>query len=497
MKILLVEDSQSDARLEIEFLGESRTVDFDITRAERLHTAITILDRSRFDAVLLDLSFPHTEGVEAVARLSRRFPNMPIVVLTGADAADLAIQAIRAGAFSTLPKAEADASLLARVLHQAVERERVLEELRRKDQDLQAANASLAELVEKNADAILVLDKEGRILFANEAASRLFGRRLQDLLDVQFGLPGAGDIVTEVEIVRPASQEPGYAEARFVELIWKGTEGYLATLRDITERRRAEETLKTLNAELAEAKIGLERAVAYRTTELEAANAELEAFSYSVSHDLMAPLRSMAGFCQALKEDYGNALDEQAGDYIRRIVAASKRMAELIDDLLLLSRVSRRPLDRDTIDLSVLAGDVLADLKESGSGRDIDVAIAPELTAIGDRTLIRTVLENLLGNALKYSGERSKVRIEVGVVANGGSPAYFVRDNGAGFDMAYADKLFKPFQRLHLESEFAGTGIGLASVARIVQRHGGSVWAEGEPDKGATFFFTLGGEEGR
>ena len=497
MKILLVENSQSDSRLAIGSLGESRTVDFDVTCADGLDTAIAVLDRNSFDAVLLDLSFPSSEGVEPVAHLSKRFPSMPIVVLTGVDAADLAIQAIRAGAFSVLPRAEADANLLARVLHQTVERERVLEELRRKDRDLQAANASLAELVEKNADAILVLDKEGRILFANEAASRLFGRRSQDLLDEQFGLPGNGDAVTEVEIVRPASQEPGYAEARFVELIWKGMEGYLATLRDTTERKRAEETLKNLNAELAEAKIGLEKAVAFRTAELEAANAELEAFSYSVSHDLMAPLRSMAGFCQALKEDYGEALDEQAGDYIRRIVTASKRMAELIEDLLLLSRVSRRPLDRGSINLSALAKEVLADLKGSESGRDIDVAIAPGLKAIGDRTLIRTVLENLLGNALKYSGERSRVRIEVGVVANGGSPAYFVRDNGAGFDMAYADKLFKPFQRLHLESEFAGTGIGLASVARIVQRHGGSVWAEGEPDKGATFFFTLGGEKGQ
>lgn len=497
MKILLVEDSQRDARLEIEFLRASRTVDFDIICAERLDTAIAVLDRSSFDAVVLDLSLPDSEGVESVARLSERFPSMPIVVLTGVDAADLAIQAIRAGAFSALPRAEADASLLARVLHQTIERERMLEELRRKDRDLQAANASLAELVEKNADAILVLDKAGRILFANEAASQLLGRSLQDLLDEQFGLPGTGDVVTEVEIVRPASKEPQYAEARFVELIWRGMDGYLATLRDITERKRAEETLKSLNAELAEAKIGLEKAVAFRTAELEAANAELEAFSYSVSHDLMAPLRSMAGFCQALQEDYSEALDEQAGDYIRRIVIASRRMAELIEDLLLLSRVSRRPLDRDRIDLSALAEDILADLKGSEPGRHVDVAIAPGLTAIGDRTLIRTVLENLLGNALKYSGERSKVRIEVGVVPNGGSPAYFVRDNGAGFDMTYADKLFKPFQRLHSESEFAGTGIGLASVARIVRRHGGSVWAEGEPDKGATFFFTLGGEEGR
>ena len=497
MKILLIEDNQSDARLAVEFLGESKSVRFDITCADRLNTGIAALDRSDFDAVLLDLNLPDSTGVDSVVHLRERFSNIPIVVLTGIDAVDQSIQAIRAGAFSVLPKAEANADLLARVLHQTVERERVLKELRQKERELQAANANLAELVEKNADAILVLDKEGQVLFANEAAARLFGRSTQDVLEVQFGLPSAGDIATELEIVRPSSQEPKYADIRFVELTWKGIDGYLATLRDITERKRAEETLKRLNAELEEAKAGLEKAVAFRTAELAAANAELEAFSYSVSHDLKAPLRSMVGFCQALKEDYGEALDERAEDYIRRIVTASKRMAQLIEDLLLLSRVSRRPLDREKIDLSALAEEVFAEIEASEPGRDVDVAIAPGLSAVGDRTLIRSVLENLLGNAWKYSSQRPKARIEVGAAPNDGNPAYFVRDNGAGFDMTHVDKLFKPFQRLHTESEFAGTGIGLASAARIVRRHGGTVWAEGESAKGATFFFTLGGEEGR
>jgi light-regulated signal transduction histidine kinase (bacteriophytochrome) len=229
--------------------------------------------------------------------------------------------------------------------------------------------------------------------------------------------------------------------------------------------------------------------------DLEEANRELEAFSYSVSHDLRAPLRSIEGFSQILLEDYGDKLDEEGEDYLGRVRAASRRMAFLIDDLLDLSRVSRRPLRRELVDLSTQTREIAAELGKSQPEREAEFVIADGLTANGDARLLRLALENLLGNAWKFTSREEKARIEFGsTTLEGRERVYFVRDNGMGFDEAYAGKLFGAFQRLHGPEEFEGTGIGLATVQRIVRRHGGRVWAEGEVGQGATFFFTLDGE---
>ncbi len=243
---------------------------------------------------------------------------------------------------------------------------------------------------------------------------------------------------------------------------------------DITERKRAEDELRRANAEL------------------DASNRELEAFSYSVSHDLRAPLRSMEGFSSALIEDYRDKLDEQGRRYLKHVQDASDLMARLIDDLLKLSRVTRGEMNREVVDLSDLARTTVAALEKAEPDRRVEVSIAPDITANGDRSLLRLALENLLGNAWKFTGKVASPRIEMGVTEHDGRQAYFVRDNGAGFDMAYADKLFQPFQRLHKASEYPGTGIGLATVQRIIRRHGGQVWVESEVGHGATFYFTLG-----
>ncbi|MCL5062437.1 MAG: ATP-binding protein [Nitrospirae bacterium] len=224
---------------------------------------------------------------------------------------------------------------------------------------------------------------------------------------------------------------------------------------------------------------------------LGAANKELEAFSYSVSHDLRAPLRSIDGFSQALLEDYAERLDEQGRDYLSRVRAASQRMAQLIDDMLKLSRVTRAELRREEMDLSGLAQEIAAEQRRAQPGREVEFAIASGLRAHGDPKLLRIALENLLGNAWKFTGKRSGARIEFGMMHREGEAAYFVRDNGLGFDMAYAGKLFGAFQRLHDSREFPGTGIGLATVQRVIHKHGGRVWAEGEVEKGATFYFTI------
>lgn len=236
----------------------------------------------------------------------------------------------------------------------------------------------------------------------------------------------------------------------------------------------------------------LEELVRERTAQLEASNKELEAFCYSVSHDLRAPLRSIDGFSHALIETYSANLDPVALEYLQRVRAASLRMGQLIDDLLHLSRVGRREMRIEEVDLSEQASGILQELQKSAPERKLEFVAASGLRVQADERLIRIAMENLLGNAWKFTSKRPLARIEFGCEERSGKASYFVRDNGAGFDMAYADKLFSPFQRLHTQHEFPGSGIGLAIVQRIINRHQGQITAQGVPDQGATFWFTLG-----
>ena len=245
------------------------------------------------------------------------------------------------------------------------------------------------------------------------------------------------------------------------------------------------------DAHLQRAREQLEQRVAERTTQLAAANKELEAFSYSVSHDLRAPLRSIDGFSQALLEEYGEQFDDTAKDYLTRARSASQRMSVLIDDLLSLSRVTRSEMRHEILDLTAMARSIGEELQKSDASRQVDFVIAEGLKVEGDPRLLRVAMDNLIGNAWKYTSRHASARIEIGCNGNNGDSAYFVRDDGAGFDPRYADRLFGAFQRLHGLADFPGTGIGLATVQRIIRRHGGDVWAEGEVEKGATFYFTL------
>ena len=342
--------------------------------------------------------------------------------------------------------------------------------------------------------AIIGLDPEGRVTSWNGGAQRIKGYRTEEILSKHlsvFYLPediAIGKPTNELDAAREQGrfEDDGWRVRKDGSRFWANVvvtplrddggslRGFVKITRDVTERRKAEQE------------------IVRRSVELEAANRELEAFSYSVSHDLRAPLRGIEGFSQALQEDYQEKLDATARDYLGRIRSGTLRMAELIDDLLNLSRVTRAEMYREPINLSKLANEVAQELQSREPERKVALKIAPGLEAVGDNRLIRVALENLIGNAWKFTSRRAQAEIEFGVGTSNSGQAYFVRDNGAGFDQAFASRLFGPFQRLHASAEFPGSGIGLATVQRIIHRHGGPVWAEGFVDRGATVYFTLG-----
>ncbi len=371
---------------------------------------------------------------------------------------------------------------------------RDLTERRKVEEALRDSEGRFRSLVETAQDAIVSADTQGTIVSFNPAAERIFGyskeetlgRPLTVLMPQRFHQPHwqglrrflvasqARVVGTTVEMI--GRRKDGVEFPLELSLAsWKSKDSTFFTgiLTDITERKKAEDEIRE------------------RSAQLQAANDELEAFSYSVSHDLRAPLRAIDGFSQAFLEDYGDRFDETGKDYLRRVRAATQRMGLLIDDLLDLSRVTRAEMRRETVDLSAMAHAVIAELSKAHPSRHVEVVIADNLKVEGDARLLRLVLENLLGNAWKFTTRRSKARIEFHSVEMDGQVAYCVRDDGAGFDPRFAQRLFGAFQRLHTVAEFPGTGIGLATVQRIVHRHGGRVWAEGAPDAGAAFYFTL------
>jgi hypothetical protein len=284
--------------------------------------------------------------------------------------------------------------------------------------------------------------------------------------------------------VRRADGSEAIVESQSVSSRQSGSTVVQLMARDVTAEQLAAAEVRRLNETL-------EEQVRSRTAELKDANAELEAFSYSVSHDLRAPLRAMAGYSEILRTEHAAALPADALALLERSEAAAKRMGELIENLLGLARVSRQDMHKSQVELSVLAAEIAAELAEASPARKVEVRAAPGLFARADPALIRVALQNLLANAWKYTARTEKPRVEFGAESSGSERVFYVRDNGAGFDMQYAEQLFRPFQRLHNEQEYEGTGIGLATVERIIRRHGGRVWAEATPGRGAIFRFTL------
>ncbi len=370
---------------------------------------------------------------------------------------------------------------------------------------VRASEAHLRGLLEAAPDAVIISDAEGRIVLVNAQAESLFGYRRDELVGqaIEMLVPiGARKRHVDHRAAYRAKPHPR-AMGIGLELSGQRKDGsqfpvavslspvrtdsgmlIFSDIRDVTEQSRLHRRVASFN-----------RTLSIKNRELETVNRELEAFSYSVSHDLRAPLRAIDGFSQALIEDYSEQLDDVGRDYLGRVRAAAQRMGHLIDDLLKLSRVARSGFRRQQVDISTMARDIADELRVAEPRRQVDIQIEPNLRLWADADLMRVLLTNLLSNAWKFTGNRDAPRIEVGTQTQRRDTVFFVRDNGAGFDMRNADRLFGPFQRLHDSQEFSGTGIGLATVQRIVHRHGGRIWAESQPDEGATFYFSLPPEE--
>jgi PAS domain S-box-containing protein len=369
------------------------------------------------------------------------------------------------------------------------------------EEKIKSVSAYARSLIEASLDPLVTISPAGKITDVNQATEEATGIARTRLIGSDFS-----DYFTEPERAREGYQKVltdglvrdyplalRHTSGSLMDVLYNATiyrneagetQGVFAAARDITERKRAEAEIRQLNEEL-------ELRVQKRTVQLQAANRELESFAYSVSHDLRAPLRAIDGFSRILLEDYQDELDARAKGYLARITAGSKRMGQLIDDILKLSRLSRAEMVFKPINLTDMAGEIAAEFKSAEPERQVEFDIADNLMISGDPRLVRVALANLLENAWKFTSRKPRAVIKVGAAEQGGERWYFVRDNGAGFRMAYADKLFKPFHRLHKDTEFPGTGIGLAIVHRIIQRHGGHIRVESAEGQGTVFYFTF------
>ena len=381
-------------------------------------------------------------------------------------------------------------------------RRRIEQELRQARDELEtevAARTQQASLLDLTHDTIFVRDMSDVITYWNRGAQELYGwtaeeaigKRTHQLLQTVFPVP--------IDAIRAELLRAGRWEGELEKTKADGTQvvvasrwslrrdeqerpvAVLETNNDITERKRTEGEIRKLNEELAK-----------RTTELEAVNKELEAFAYSVSHDLRAPLRHMVGYTELLQKNASSILDEKSHRYMMTILESAKRMGNLIDDLLAFSRIGRAETQMTLVSLEQLVKEALSEVRQETDGRNIVWSIGALPNVYGDRSMLRLVLVNLIANAIKFTHTRPQAEIEIGCTdGKEDEVVVFIRDNGVGFEMKYVNKLFGVFQRLHRAEEFEGTGIGLATVQRIIHRHGGRVWAEGVVDRGATFYFSV------
>jgi PAS domain S-box-containing protein len=491
--ILLIEDDLAEAGIIREMLSEAGTEEFSIQHVRYLADGLDLLRSRDFDIALVDLGLPDSQGLATALAVREQARLMPIVILTVLADEETALKALKMDIQDYLVKGEFVGTLLQRSMRYAIQRKHDAEAL-------QITEARFRTLYESNPVMIFILDAEGTVVSTNPASTVHLGYS-SDELEGQPVLKifHEDDRVAVTEQLKSCLQNPDRVfrwQLRKIHkeggLLWveevahavydlNGALEVLVACQDITERKLAHEKIERLNTDLTA-----------RAAKLEEANRELEAFSYTVAHDLRKPLTVVNGYCRMATELCAERLDEKCRGYLQEAYDGTWRMNRLIDALLLFSSSGRTELRLEKIDLSAMAEEVAAELAKAEPERKVDFRIAAGLMVEGDASLLRVVMANLLGNAWKFTEEREEAAIDFGMTTTGDGTTYFVRDNGIGFDPAEACDLFIPFRRLASSRQIGGLGIGLATVARIIDRHGGRVWAEGEPGKGATFRFTLG-----
>lgn len=505
IRLLLVEDDQ-ESGASLRLMLEKR--DVSVTWVRSAEEAVQNWRGGWSDVIVSDIRLGGMSGVDFLRLVRESDEAFPFILLTGFDSLETAIRAVRLGAQDYILKPLDDIEVLIRPIHNAVDHHRLLLHSRAMEHDLRESERRLSTLMSNLAGMAYRcrIDDEWTMEFVSDGCRDLLECEPGDVVGnrgVSFGQLIHPDdrrrvfeeVSSSMETGRPFRLEYRiitrggrnkwvWEQGRAVPADVAGEQRVEGLIEDITDRRNAEDAIRGLNVEL-------ERRVAQRTAELEMANRELEAFSYSVSHDLRTPLRSIDGFSASVLENCGEQLGAEGRSDLERVRSAARKMSTLINALLQLSRLTRLPMKKERVDLGAVARGELQALREGDPARCIETVIADGLTVEGDLELIRIVMQNLVGNAWKFTGRNDRARIEIGADGVDGQTVYFVKDNGAGFDADRAGRLFEPFHRLHTEDDFPGTGIGLATVQRIIHRHGGKIWAEGEVGKGATFYFTI------
>jgi PAS domain S-box-containing protein len=503
LRILIIDDSEDDANLILQTLhsGGYDAVSEIADSSEDMHVA---LDHKNWDVITSDHGMPHFSAPAALKIATEICPLVPFIIVSGEIDLNLAVTLMRSGAKDYITKSEL--SRLVPVIERELLEVKLRKEIQKIESALKRSESRYRRLFETAEDGILILDAEtGQILDVNPFLMKILGYSKDDFLGKRLWNLGFFHDEEESKRAFAELKEKGYI--RYKNLPLETSSGkkiavefvsntYMVNdikvaqcnIRDISEHINDEKEINKLNSEL-------EQRVQERTQQLEALNKEMESFSYSVSHDLRSPLRRIIIYIEKLKEELKPQQSSVSKDLMDKITSNIQRMEKLIGALLDLSRLTSKPIEHSIVDLSSLAHHIAAELQQSQPDRKVTFIIADGIKVTGDAQLLQSVMENLLGNSWKYTSRTSTAIIQFGTMPQVlGSDTYFVKDNGAGFDMNYADKLFGAFQRLHSEKEFPGIGIGLATVQRIINRHKGRIWAESVPEVSTVFCFNLGKE---